>query len=71
MTKEEARAEINKRIDRETAYILQLSGNEVSNEGKTILKEKLEANDKIISLLGMWLESAGDEWEKFYREKMK
>ena len=67
MTKEEARAEINYRIERETRYVLAKVG---ANEfDKAMLDVQLKENDVTIRLLGEWLGSGGDEWEKFYKER--
>ena len=68
MTNEQARIEINIRIERETAYILALS--EAISKGLPesikLLNEKIESNDKIIKTIGMYLKNKGDDWETFY-----
>ena len=67
MTKEEARAEINYRIERETRYVLALVHD--IGEYKGYVLGKIEDNSKTLALLGKYLEvEHGDTWEKFYRE---
>ena len=71
-SQEDMRLEITQRIDRETAYTLKLVGC-MTFDGHGVeekfLKEKIADNDKIIELLGKYLESQGCDWEKFYRDK--
>ena len=67
MTKEEARFEINLRIDRETQFVLKYA--DKSPVGAEFLKAQLIENDKTLRLLGEFLAQGGDDWEKFYKEK--
>ena len=69
MTQEEARAEINLRLQRETEYVLAIASVRTSEGGVQFLKEKLADNDKSIRLIGQYMETKwGSDWEKFYRE---
>ena len=72
MTKEEARAEISYRLERETRYVLKLAdllAQKVREREECVdyLNNKVEDNDRTIRLLGEWLGDNGDEWEKFYK----
>lgn len=67
MKEEDIRAEIRRRMDRETHYVSMLRA--TTGEDREYLKMKLEDNDKSLRLLGKYLEEKyGDGWEKFYRE---
>lgn len=69
MTKQDARREIELRIERETRYVLAMSGLRSNTDGFDILVRAIADNNKTLKLLGRYLEDQyGDSWEKFYRE---
>lgn len=70
MTKEEARSEINVRLERETQYILALAATPGYGHSTQVLARALLDNNETIKLLGKYLETTfKDKWEKFYRKE--
>ena len=66
---EALRREIEVRIQRETAYMIERLKYEVGNVNYAFLTERINKNDEIIAEIGAFLLEKGSEWEKRYREK--
>lgn len=67
---EALRREIEVRIQRETTYFIELQKYPKGTDQYESIYRQLDANDKIIALIGKHLlEKYGSDWEKVYQKE--